>query len=381
MRIVQIAPDIGPGSGVAGVAYNLELEWRRRGIETARFTMREARGDWLPAAGRAGIRGKLALMARVVWFSTVGTVLARRFLRSEPGAVSICHNDVLAGDVYVNHGIVQAAMSARGSYHWRMLRNPLHRFTALRDTYRYGRFRPHRLVVNLVTAEETLLREAYPALRTPTVVIGNGVDTSAFAPADDQQRRQARSASLIAADDVALLFVGHEFDRKGLTPLLESLALVPENVRLIVVGGSPDLVARAGATADALGVASRVHFVGPVADPRPYFQASDVFVLPSAYESYGLVVLEALASGLPVIATPTGCVPDLITSGVNGFVVEPSAADIARAVVALAGVPRDQLARAARSTAEGATWSSVADRYLDALTQLGTAPVERAPRP
>src|SRR5512133_3338950 len=113
--IVQICPEIGPGSGVAGVAYNLEREWQRLGVQTERFTLTEARGGWLPQPG-PGIRGRLVLLARVVWFSTVGTLLARRYLRSRPGALSICHNDALAGDVYVNHGVVQAAMRARGAY-------------------------------------------------------------------------------------------------------------------------------------------------------------------------------------------------------------------------------------------------------------------------
>ena len=68
-----------------------------------------------------------------MWFSTVGTHRARAYLRRHPDELSICHNDALAGDVYVNHGIVQAAMRARGHYWLRMVRNPLHLFTTARD--------------------------------------------------------------------------------------------------------------------------------------------------------------------------------------------------------------------------------------------------------
>ena len=116
MRIVQIVPEVALGSGVEAVAYHLEREWQRLGIPTARFTLADAAGGWLPTPG-PGLRGRAALAARVVWFSTVGTVLARRRLSprrlalTAPGTVTICHNDVLYGDVYVNHGVVDWAFS------------------------------------------------------------------------------------------------------------------------------------------------------------------------------------------------------------------------------------------------------------------------------
>jgi hypothetical protein len=96
--IVQIAPEIAAGSGVGGVAWQLERSWQSCGVTTERFTLAEAAGNWLPQPG-PGLQGKLALALRVVWFSTVGTVLARRFLAGRPDAASVCHNDVLAGDV------------------------------------------------------------------------------------------------------------------------------------------------------------------------------------------------------------------------------------------------------------------------------------------
>ena len=66
-----------------------------------------------------------ALFRRMVWFTTVGTLRARRFLLERPDAVSICHNNAMVGDVYVNHGVVGAAMRARGNSMWRMVRNGL----------------------------------------------------------------------------------------------------------------------------------------------------------------------------------------------------------------------------------------------------------------
>ena len=113
--IVQVAPEIGPGTGVGAVAFHLEREWTRQGHRVLRYTLRDSGAAFIPGA-RGGVSGRLALLARVVWFSTLGTARARRFLQGHPGAVSICHNDALLGDVYVNHGLVQAAMRSRGHY-------------------------------------------------------------------------------------------------------------------------------------------------------------------------------------------------------------------------------------------------------------------------
>lgn len=375
MRILQIAPEIAPGSGVGGVAHHLESAFRRAGHETTRFTMADARAEWLPEPG-AGLVGKLALLARVGWFSTVGTLLARRAVarpvaRGGPDA-SICHNDVLAGDVYVNHGILRVAMRARGGYWWRMVRNPLHLFTAVRDSARY-RSGTHRVVVNLTGSEERALHETYPRLRPRTTVIANGVDTARFVPASSaSDTAQARHAVGVPEGALHVVFVGHEYDRKGLAILLRAAANLPDAF-VSVVGGTPDMVA---AARNALGdheVASRVHFAGQVTDPRPWLRAADALALPSAYEANALVVLEALSCGVPVVSTRVGYAPDVIVDGVNGYLTERTAGSVHDALGRLAGLPaveRADMSAAARRSAETHDWDEVAARYLELLTDL-----------
>lgn len=371
--ILQIAPEIGPGSGVGAVAFHLEREWEARGITVERFTMDDAHGGWLPLPG-GGVAGKLALLARVAWFSVVGTALARRRLRGRPDVVAICHNDALVGDIYVNHGIVQAAMRARGGYWWRMARNPLHLLTSLRDTARYAGAAGHRVVVNLVTAEESVLRATYPRLQVPTTVIGNGVDIGTFQVPSGEEREASRRALGLGPDDQALLFVGHEYERKGLSYVVDALDRLPSSTHLVVVGGTDDMVRRADASIASRGLSDRVHFVGSDPDPRRYFHAADVFVFPSAYESYGLVVVEALASGVPVVATPTGCVPDVVEDGHNGFIVPADAEQIALKVAELESRPLQERQRSARRSAEIHSWSAVACQYLDLMrTRLDAA--------
>lgn len=363
--IVQICPQIGSGSGVGAVAHHLEQEWRARGIRVERFTMDDARGGWLPAPG-GGVAGKLTLLARVGWFSLVGTALARRRLRGRADVVSICHNDALTGDIYVNHGIVQTAMRARGDYWWRMVRNPLHLLTTWRDRARYAGAAGHRVVVNLVASEEGALREAYPRLRVPTVVIGNGVAIERFRVPTPDERAASRGALGLGPDDLVLLFVGHEYDRKGLHHVVDALEHLPQDAHLVVVGGTPDMVRHTAGSLVTRGLGDRAHLVGSDPDPRRFFHAADVFVFPSAYESYGLVVLEALASGVPVVATATGCVPDVL-DGDNGSVVKADGADIADKVLAVTARPLAARQAAARSSAEAHSWSAVADQYLELM--------------
>ncbi|WP_258934089.1 hypothetical protein [Nesterenkonia pannonica] len=113
------------------------------------------------------MKGRLTLAARVVWFSTVGSVLAGRELARQPeGTVSICHNDALAGDYYVNHGITAEAMRARGGAALRMLRNPLHLFVWARDAARFAG-RTHSAVISLCEAERSALERTYPGCARP----------------------------------------------------------------------------------------------------------------------------------------------------------------------------------------------------------------------
>ncbi|MGI8457561.1 MAG: glycosyltransferase family 4 protein [Propionibacteriaceae bacterium] len=382
--IISIAPEIESGSGVGGVAHHLEQEWQRMGVRTLRFTLAEARGGWLPTPG-PGIAGKLVLLGRVVWFSLVGTVLARRFLAQQPHAVSVCHNDVLAGDVYVNHGILRVAMAARGHYVWRMVRNPLHLFTTVRDRARYHSG-VHQAVVSLTTEEQRLLHQTYPRLRPRPAVIGNGVDVVKFAPPTADERVAARrwmTGELgVPADAIVGLFVGHEYDRKGLPLAVEALAGLPSDVHLLVVGGTEDLLAQGRGWAEHHGVGGHVHFAGALTDPRPGFHAADFFTLPSAYEANALVVLEALACGLPVVATPVGYAPEIISDGHNGYLVERTVAALRTAITAVVeSEHRDELAVNARESALPHAWSQVARRYLDLLTAVaGSRPAPRSAR-
>lgn len=370
-RIVQIVPFIGPGSGVAGVAWNLEQELRALGATVERFTFDDARRGPARRWPRSQFGARLARGWRVVWFSTAGTTRARRFLAERPDAIAICHNNVMAGDVYVNHGIVLASMRARGQSAWRMARNPFHVFTHVRDRIRY-RGRTHRVVVALSRAEADDLVRTYGRVRARLEVIPNGVDLERFRPPLPTERAAARTRLGLGEEERVALFVGHEFDRKGLSFAIRGLRHA-EGVLLLIVGGSDDIIAAANEEAKSVGVGERVLFLGPRYNLRQYFAASDLFVLPSAYEANALVVLEALASGLPVVTTRVGFAPEVVVDGVNGFLVERDPREVGERMQQLADLPDAELAEyrsRARSSVEPYSWRAVARRYLDLVEEL-----------
>lgn len=372
MRIVQIVQSLGPGSGVAGVAWNLEREFRALGHTVEAFTYvtaQRGRGyPWptLPLARR------IARAWRVVWFSTVGTSRARRFLAERPDAVSICHNNVLAGDVYVSHGVITAAMNSLDHGWWRILRNPTHAFVFVRDLWRLRRG-VHRVVIALSPHEAAVLRRTYGATPSTVEVIPNGVDTQIFHPPTLEERAHARAMFHLDEDDRIALFIGHEFERKGLRFAIEALVEAP-TVMLLVVGGSAAIVASAETDAERLGVRERVLFVGPRYDLPLFFNAADMFVLPSSYESNALVILEALSSGLPVISTPVGFASEVIEDGRNGWIVSQSPSEIARRFVQIAHEPPGAFRESARVSVAHLAWKSVAEQYVAVLERLAVEP-------
>lgn len=158
-------------------------------------------------------------------------------------------------------------------------------------------------------------------------VIHNGVDVNKFKPAVD--RRKVKEELGFNPDDLAILSVGRLYARKGLFTLIESMPAVVKhfpNAKFIISGkGQSDEMRKLIAHADKLGVKNNIIFTGYYPDRKlpKLYQAADVFAFSTFYEHHPFAVLEALATGLPVVTTTVGGIPETITSGKNGFLVEP----------------------------------------------------------
>lgn len=212
-------------------------------------------------------------------------------------------------------------------------------------------------------------------------VWGRGVDTARFHP---RHRSEPLRGAYGRRDTFIFLHVGRMAAEKGVDVILNAFARARTQ---LPAGAAHLVVAGAGPRADALRAlgGDDVTFLGNLDRerilPRLYASA-DAFAFTSVTETLGLVVLEAMASGLPVIATPVGGVADHLRDGVNGIAVPPLDADaMARAMVALV-LDRERaltLGYAARETAEALDWSHELDR-LDASYRdvLGSAPAQTA---
>lgn len=367
MHIVQIVPVIGPGAGRPGAAHHLGCALSALGHTVENFTAERARGR-PQRSFRSSLPYRLARIWYAVEFSIFGTRKAKRFLKERPDARSICHDGALVGDIYVDHGVTAAAMKAHGDLAWRMARNPVLTFIHVRDRIRY-RGRAHRAVVVLTQAELGVLERFYGKVAPPVHVIPHGVDLERFRVPGHETRRVARERLALDDEHRVALFVGHELERKGLGLAIDALVDAP-TVLLLVVGGHRESVTRMQAHAQMRGVADRVLFVGPQYDLAEYFAAADMFIFPSAYESFGMVITEALASGIPVVATRVGCAPDVLVNGENGYLVERDSAAIADRLERLAATDVDEWRERCRASVAHLTWAAAAERYVALLADI-----------
>ncbi len=180
-------------------------------------------------------------------------------------------------------------------------------------------------------------------------VIHNGVDTVKYRPAAPDERAAARRELGFAPDDVVLIAVASLKPLKRIDALLSaasSLVRGGRAVRVVVAGDGAERAALEALAAH-LGIDGRVWFAGVRDDVERLLRASDVFVLSSRTEAFPNVVLEAMASGLPVVTTDVGSVREMVEDGASAVVVPPG--DDAALASALDGLARD----AARCAALG----------------------------
>jgi glycosyltransferase involved in cell wall biosynthesis len=203
-------------------------------------------------------------------------------------------------------------------------------------------------------------------------VVACGVDPVLFRPL---ARRASRRRIGLGDDERIVLYVGRFAPEKGLERLLRAIPAMAHlpRLRLVVVGGEGDADPQTGrmrALARSLGVEDRVAFTGRVehAGLPAFYSAADALALPSAYESFGMVGLEALACGTPVAATRVGAMDELIAPGRNGSIADgftPEA--LARAIgqtLALPAAGSDAGRERTRRTALRYSWASVAREVL-----------------
>jgi 1,2-diacylglycerol 3-alpha-glucosyltransferase len=206
---------------------------------------------------------------------------------------------------------------------------------------------------------------AVNGIRTRKVVVPLGVNVQRFMP--PQSKAAAKKALGIDSEKLVVGFCGRIGREKDLPTLLKAFRRIQHknNVQLLIVGGGIEERAFHN---------PRITLTGAVDNVVPYLQAMDIFVLPSLTETSSLATMEAMACGLPVIATPVGSIKEYVEDGVNGFLFARQDVDsLVEKLNALLKSPkaREMVGAAARQTiTKRHTWEQVAKQITFVLHEL-----------
>lgn len=197
--------------------------------------------------------------------------------------------------------------------------NPYHRHLLRAEAALFASPRLRAVICNSQMVRDEIQRH-YGVAPEKLHVIYSGVDTEHFHPRLKAERDAVRARHSVPNDATVFLFVGSGFERKGLVATLAALARAPGAYLLVV--GRDKHAQRYATRAQTWGIADRVRFLGRQADVRPYYGAADALVLPSLYDPFPNVALEAMACGLPLITSTQSGAAELVRDSENGFVTD-----------------------------------------------------------
>lgn len=202
------------------------------------------------------------------------------------------------------------------------------KLSPLKDFIKKRSLKATNTVVTVSSANQKVLKKLYPEFKEKFVVIPNGIDTTWWHSQSlrftDLDRKKVKEELFLAREDsLVIISVAELHERKGLKYLIEAIPEVStkfSNIKLVIVGEGPEreelekLIKK-------LGAENHIILTGRQKEIPKLLKCSDIFVLPSKREAFGLVLLEAMISRLPVIASETGGIPEIIKN--TGILVEP----------------------------------------------------------
>lgn len=267
----------------------------------------------------------------------------------------------------------QNGLFSRSAPFLRRINTGMYRLLAIameRWAYRAGR--THMLMA-VSAAARLQAEECFPSVRT--VAAPNGVDSDRFRP-DEETRHSVRAERRVPTGAPVVLFVGGDWDRKGLNVAITAFALVRDvfpEAQLWVAGRGDQ--SRFTGMARERGVDDTVSFLGHVDAVERILQAADVYLGCSSYETFSLAMLEAAASGLPIVTTDVGVARQIVDDsdgdGEAGYIVPRDSRSIAKAVVALlCDKDRAKMGSVARRRSLAFSWTSLAAQVASAYDAL-----------
>ena len=361
MKIAVVIPKYGLVGGAEGFAYELTERLAMR----SRFEIHLFANQWR--------QGKAPVI-----FHKVPMLVFPRFLRQISFACFANRQIARGGfDLVHSHDRIfqMHLLTMHGIPHEKWIREARDKRLSLFDrsmawVERKGLEGPNmRMVLPVSGLVKEELLKTYDIAASKMRVIHPGVSLERFSSLDRRNcRLHIRRRHGLSESDVVVLFVGMNFEIKRLKLVIEGVAeLIREgkrgaNLKVLVVGKGNQ--APYQALARDLGITDRVIFAGVTREVEKYYLASDLFAMPSQFDTFGMAVLEAMAAGLPVIITEKVGAKDLVTDGVQGFVLgeEPAPSDFGGKISSLLiKENRLKMGEMAHKTALQHSWDRVAD--------------------
>ncbi len=369
MKIAVVIPKYGFVGGAEGFAYEItERLATRNGLDIHVFA-----NKWLP--GKAPIHfHKIPIITFPRFLRQMSFALLSK-IRTHPHDFDVIHGHdrVFGMDLFTMHGIphktwIREARDKRLSLFDRSV-------AWVEAKALSGSEIPLILPVSSLVKDELLRSYDIPESRIR--VIHPGVSIERFSGLDrDTCRQEVFGRHGLSPGDIIALFVGMNFEIKRLALVLEAVSELVRGdrgcrLRVLIVGkGKKEKYLN---MARRLGIAERVTFAGVTREVERYYLASDIFVMPSVFDTFGMTVLEAMAAGLPVVITKKVGARDLIDHGTHGFVLEerPSAHDLCEKLGFLLDPKnRTAMGEQARQVALRYTWERTANQVEEMYRRL-----------
>ena len=365
-RIAMVIPKFGLVGGAEGFA----AELTERIAADPRFEVHVFANRWADSSGRIVFHQvpivrfpKFLTTPSFAWFA------GREISAAGPFDLIHTHDRIFRADVYTMHGIphrrwVRDVRRKRMSLFDRALARVEDRLVSEGGCRRF-------LAVSELTRK--IFLGEYPIDPARVTVVHPGIDASPYAKLDRERcRREIRGRFGIVPDEPLILFVSMNFAIKGLDHILRGLGCLRRGnpggwFRLLVIGRGDQKAY--GRLARELGLGDAVVFTGVVAREKlpELYLAGDLYAMLSRFDTFGMVVLEAMAAGLPVLISGSVGARDIVREGENGFVVEnPEDADAVadRIGAMLNGDVRERMGREALRTARENSWETVAAKVV-----------------
>jgi len=370
MKIAVVIPKYGLVGGAEGFSYEVtERLAAHSGFEIHVFANQWLRGNPSISFHKVRILAFPRFMRQISF-----AYISNRLICTEKFDLIHSHDRIFKMDLFTMHGIP----------HKTWIKKVRHKHLSLFDRSMawvekkgiMGSHKPVILPVSRLAKREFL--KVYNIPESNIHVIHPGISMDRFSALDKKAcRYEIRGRHGLSQNDVVILFAGMNFKVKGLELVLRGFAGLIERedkkskLKMLVVGKGKKK--RYIALCRELGIADRIIFTGVIRGVEKYYLASDIFAMPSQFDTFGLTVLEAMTAGLPVIISNRVGAMDLIDSGVQGFILSenPSPSDMTAALASLMKKEdRLEMGKNAQQTALQNTWDKTADQVANLYHQF-----------